>query len=180
MKLENYELARYPLGNGRYVVVCKFNGNVYVHVRQYERKGDMEYPTRTGTSMTPKRFKLFTMTVPKIDEGKLEVEGGSETVNVCEHIGGGVNVSVNSGFRVVNIRKHFVPMGAVTPIPTRMGIALKFSEWEKLVEKLDEIKNLTPELTNAEPCYTATDHSNVMGFLQCKECTPHGIDLTYQ
>ena len=160
-------------------MVCKFKGTIYVHIRQYERKGDREYPTRIGTSMTPKRFALFRAMAPKVDEGKREVQGGSELVDVREHIGGGVNVSINSEMKLINIRKHFIPIGTATPIPTRMGIALKFSEWEKLMEKLEEIKNLSPELVNAEPCYLGTDHSNVMGYLQCKECSPYGLDFHY-
>ena len=179
----NYELGRFPLGGDerypRYVVVCKFNGMTYFHIRQYERKGEREYPTKVGTCMTPKRFAMFLLTVPKIEEAKKEIDGESESVDVKEHIGGGVYIAAKSGKDIINIRKHFMPSGSAAPVPTRMGIGLRFPEWDKLMECIENMKNPSPDLANAEPCFNGNDHANLMGFLQCPECCPHEIDLQY-
>ncbi len=129
--------------------------------------------------MSAKRFARFMMTRLEIDIAKRALSVGSDSVDVREHIGGGVHVCVKSGLHLVDIRKYFVPVGTVSPIPTRMGIALKFPEWEKLTEYLDVIKSLSPELTDAEPCFNAEDHANVMGFLQCTECSPYGCDFVW-
>ena len=170
-------MGRFLLGNGRYAVVCNFKGKVYFNIRQYELKGNREYPTITGTCMSAQRFAWFMLKRQQVTDAVREVENGSETVDLRDHIGGGVHVALKSGINLVNIRKYFLPHGAAAPIPTRMGIALKFSEWEKLMECIDDVKNLSSELMNAEPCFNGLDHANLMGFLQCRECSPFGSEL---
>jgi hypothetical protein len=159
-------------------VVCKFKGIIYVHIRQYELKGDREYPTRIGSCMSARRFAMFLLTKQKIEDAKRDIGNGSESVDVREHIGGGVYLTLKSGTNLINIRKYFIPPGSILPIPTRMGIALKFSEWDKLMDCIEDMKNLSQDLKHAEPCFNGLDHANVMSFLECKECTPYGCGFS--
>ena len=99
---------------------------------------------------------------------------GADAVNVKEHIGGGVNVTIKSGCNVINIRRYFMTEVGSGELPTRKGIALKFVEWDRLVERLEDIKKVSPVLTNAQLCANGLDHANLMGFLQCRECNPYG------
>ena len=127
--------------------------------------------------MPPKRFASFIQTIGKVEEAKHELLRGSETVELKEHIGGGIYVTLKSGFAMVNIRKYFMPQSCSVEVATKMGIALKFSEWDHLVEAIPNIKKLSPILENAVPCADGTDHCNLMGFLQCRECNPFGDAL---
>lgn len=145
-----------------------------MHVRQYELKGERMYPTRIGTCMSPCRFKAFCTIVGKIQEAKEALYNGVEAVNIKEHIGGGVNVSLKTGNNCVDIRRYFMTDVGVAELPTRKGISLKFAQWDRLVERLEDIKRVSPILMNAELCSSRTDHSNLMGFLDCRECNPYG------
>ena len=58
---------------------------------------------------------------------------GKETVAYKRHIGGGVYVSVKSGFAVVDLRKHYKTYDDAdeekTIKPTKTGISLRCEEW---------------------------------------------------
>jgi Transcriptional Coactivator p15 (PC4) len=95
-----------------------------------------------------------------------------QSITLKTHLGGGIYCTMNEGFDSVNFRQYFVPEGQQEAIPTKRGISLKFTEWEKFAALVDEMKQLSPDLLLAEPCYMNTNHYNQLGFLNCKECKP--------
>ena len=127
-----------------------------------------------GACMPPKRFAAFLRTVAKVEEGKRNLLEGTNNVDINEHIGGGIKVTLKSDVALIHIRKYSMPGRQSFEMATTLGIALKFGEWDKLVEVLNDVKNLSPTLKNAKPCSDSPDHCNLMGFLQCRECNPHG------
>ena len=142
-----------------------------VHIRQFDlhEKSGKLYPTRVGTCFSPKRFANFTNMIHLIDEQvKLLREG--EPVSFKNHLGGGVYCTVNTGFDCVNIRQYFMPPNIQEEIPTRSGIAIRLSEWDEIVKCIEDVKNLSPELKNAEICYLQQDHQYLMQFVECPEC----------
>ena len=55
--------------------------------------------------------------------------GGDQNVKFLQHIGGAYYVSVNSGYRCVNIKKWFQPLNLKGEIKrTKTGAALRFNE----------------------------------------------------
>ena len=90
------------------------------------------------------------------------------------HLGGFVCARASSDYGMIDIRQFFVPIGSNKEIPTKKGITLRRFEWETLKEKIEEIKQFSPELQTAVPCSDSLDHSNLQAFLACPECNPSG------
>ena len=173
----NVEILRVPLGNNRFVVVSKFNGEVQVHIRQYDanEKTGFLYPTKLGVCLPPRRFaELYSGIDSCIRHVKYLRDG--EPVEYKKHLGGGIYLTVMSGFGCVNIRKYWVPDGSsdgsMSPVPTKLGLVLRLSEWDLLVESLEGVRNSHPDLTSAVPCNEGLDHLNQMGYFTCSECNP--------
>jgi len=105
---------------------------------------------------------------------------GKETVAYKRHIGGGVYVSVKSGFAVVDLRKHYKTYDDVdeekTIKPTKTGISLRCEEWATLWSLIDDVNAAHPSLADAQPCYYDEDHMNHLGCLECTECHPFQND----
>ena len=99
-------------------------------------------------------------------------------VDYKKHLGGGIYFSVVSGFDCVNLRRYWIPNGSMDgscePVPTKGGIGLKFSEWDVLVDSMEEIRNCHQDLLNARLCIEGLDHLNQMGEYRCRECNPFG------
>ena len=176
---QNNELAKFEIGNGRYIVVNTFKGITYVHIRQFENAAK-PYPTRVGIALTPSRFAVLSMIAEEISErvdslNKPDVKEFDYKV----HLGGGIYCSVRSGCFAVNIRKHFVPPNHQRPIPTKKGISLRPSEWRKLVQHIEDIKNLSATITSATPCFFNGTHDNQEGAFMCVECFPFGLNVLY-
>jgi len=64
----------------------------------------------------------------KVDD-QLNSLSQDRDVAYCAHYGGGWQVSVNTGYRCVDLRKWYVPFGKTERKPTRTAIALRLSEW---------------------------------------------------
>ena len=105
-------------------------------------------------------------------DGKVKALCNGENVNFREHIGGGLYVSVTSGFYCVDFRKFFVPYGQQEIKPTRKGIALRIHEWAEMQKTIDTINNDFPCLATALPCYLQIDHNSSF---DCRECYPFGV-----
>ena len=58
--------------------------------------------------------------------------GKVEKVSFQAHIGGGICVSVTSGFECVDIREFYFNKNKGFPCPSRREIASRVIEWEKL------------------------------------------------
>ena len=79
--------------------------------------------------------------------------------------------------KCVNIRRYFIPPNSTKERPTRSGIALRLDEWETLISTIHDLHGTLPELKDATPCYASEDHANQIGYLNCSECNPFGVDF---
>lgn len=168
--------SRYEKGLGRsiFVVVTKFEGEVYLHIRKYEEQGDKKFPTKTGTCLTPLRWKTFVDFLPEM-ENCVNMYDHDETVEYKRHLGGNWYVSINKGYPCVDIRKFWLPEQEERVVATRKGIALGFKEFRLLSKLVEEINQNIPEMVDIVPCHRRDDHQNQLGALRCPECNPNAF-----
>ena len=107
-----------------------------------------------------------------IDQNINKLLGKVEKVSFQAHIGGGIYVSVTSGFDCVDIREFYFNKIKGFPCPSRRGIALRVIEWEKLKQTFHEVRLKFPALSAIQPCSEGTDHYNQECALTCHECQP--------
>ncbi len=93
-----------------------------------------------------------------------------QNVGLKVHLGGGFFVSVTSGFDCVDLREFYFNKTKGFPCPTKRGISLRLTEWTRLKEVFQEIKQKFPALTKVESCSIRADHLTLEGFLSCAEC----------
>jgi len=165
------ELASFALGNDRFVVVDVFNGNVQVHIRQYEKddKGKL-FPTKSGICLTATRFAALIYCADLVKPLLEKIRNKENGISIRLHLGGGIFLSANSDFSAVNVRRYFVPEGQTVPYPTKKGLALRFSEWNILVEKFMDISKLLDN--DNMPCFLREDHQLLSIANACNECNP--------
>ena len=69
------------------------------------------------------------------------------TTNYIQHIGGTWHVSVDSKFPTEDIRRWYEDSRAGSSLkPTRVGIALIYSNWAKLKKAIVEVENEIPPM----------------------------------
>ena len=107
-----------------------------------------------------------------IDQSINKLLAKEEKVSFQTQIGGGIYVSVTSGFECVDIREFYFDKNKGFPCPSRRGIALRVMEWEKLKQTFHEIRSKFPALSAIQPCSEGTDHYNQECALSCRECQP--------
>jgi hypothetical protein len=107
-----------------------------------------------------------------IDQSINKLLAKEEKVSFQTQIGGGIYVSVTSGFECVDIREFYFDKNKGFPCPSRRGIALRTMEWEKLKLTFHEIRSKFPALSAIQPCSEGTDHYNQECALSCRECQP--------
>ena len=95
-----------------------------------------------------------------------------EPISYKRHIGGGVYISIISGFGTVNIRRFFMPKGDKEAKATRQGVGVKFAEWQDMAEIVKKINSTYVDLGTTKPCIQHDDHANQLGMLDCLECNP--------
>ncbi len=149
------------IGNGRYVRVQEWKGDLRVDIREWDKK----IPTKKGVSLPLGRWKHFVESVETIDDA-LNTKY-LEFYN--NHLGGNVYCTVEGV--CVDIRQYWKP--ADTVIPTRKGICLRADEYKRLKDSIPQIGQTLPELDAFVPCYLQSDHQNQLGMLSCAECNPN-------
>jgi len=172
--VEANEIARFHLGNERYVVVCVFKDNLKVHIRQYSDTG---FPTMKGICLTPSRWATLMTRMANLESVfKGVAQGRADMRSTPEHLGGNVFASACDTYMTVDIRQHFYPNKdvSVEAKPTKKGITLRQYEWRNLMRLSTDITNSCLDLATAEPCMYQPSHRNIMGFFQCPECNPSG------
>ena len=165
------EIARFHLGNKRYVVVCLFKGDLKVHIRQYSIAG---YPTTKGICLTSSRWATLMTRINAI-EGvfKRWLLRKSNVLDTSEHLGGNVCVTACDMRMTVNI--HEYSTNNSTDVKARkMGINLRICEWRNLTRLSRNITNSCVELANAVPCRYQASHRDITVLNQCVECNPNG------
>ena len=163
------EYGRFALGNDRYVTVSRFNGNLLVHIRQYQQNGKGgSYPTKIGITLSPSRFMTLLSFVDTIKSNVERLRNREQNVTCKLHLGGGIFVSISGDYLAVNIRRFFQPEGEITPHPTKKGLALRLSEWDNLTAQLQAIEKLID--SDERPCFES--HLSPVTRFHCKECNP--------
>ena len=153
--------AKYDLGNGRYLQVCRWKGEQRVDLREWLNGK----PTKKGISLTLMRWKNFVDYVEYLDEALENKKMYSS------HLGGNVYCAVAESSKCVDIRQYWKPEEEV--VPTKKGLCLRPSEYNRLKEVIPEIGQTLPGLDTVVPCYFQSDHLNQMGALKCPECNPN-------
>ena len=162
---------------GRRLTLSTFQGQVFIHIREYVQFNGKEYPTKRGVSFTPGRLNVLRSKIGEIDTALNQQEvNASYNVELGDgllyktHLGAGVYASVSEKFQGVNIRRNWLPEGQVAIVPTKNGIYLPTDQWKSLKEKIDELLVVHPELIDVKPCI----HENQFDMVECKECMPFG------
>ena len=168
-----------PLGRDRFLTVSVFQEDTYISVRQYlryTRKAGPStlYPSQPGISLSPDSWIDLMAERERITEAlKAVVDEDKPDVHCRVHIGRNIMVTVQSCMPFVNIRKWFLPEGEEELVPTRKGICLTQSEWEKVLSHIEDVEELVPQVKDGVPCAFRDDHANQLGFLGCPHCSPN-------
>src|SRR6266516_7943368 len=158
----------------RYLSYTVYNGQPWVHVREFASAEGRAYPTKKGASFTPGRLRVLINKMDEIDE-ELRQQAALESYKVQKgqyraHLGGGIYATVSSEFHGVDIRRYWVPPKQLSEVPTRNGIFLPVTQWRSLKVKIDELLKEHPDVAICESCF----HQNQMGLFDCRECLPFG------
>ena len=153
--------CRFSLGNDRYVEVNEWKGELRVDIREWKE----DKPTKKGISLILMRWKNWVHQLEYADAALQEKK------SYGHHIGGNVYCNVAENGVCVDIRQYWKPQEEL--VPTKKGICLRPSEYDRLKELLSEIGNALPELSAVVPCFLQSDHMNQLGALQCSECNPN-------
>ena len=116
--------------------------------------------TTKSAPLTLQMFSKIVFNLEDIDEAVAKLKQNDELVKFRLRIGGPWCVSVTSGYQCVDVRKFFMMDGNLSP--TRIGISLRLSEWEKFKAAIDEIHRCRPDIAAVIPCYLQEDHNNEM------------------
>ena len=125
------------------------------------------------------RWASFRQAIDDIDKNVKSILSGDQNVKFLHHVGGTYYVSVNSGYRCVDLRKWFQPFDTVGDIkPTKSGVSLRLNEWSDICSLVDVINKTYPSLSSTQPCYYDDDHMNQLSWLNFTECHPFFVDLS--
>ena len=133
---------------------------------------------RRTLALSPQSWSLFCDHLTDIEEAVMQVEDGEENLMYKLHLGNLVFVTVQSNYRMVDLRTWFVPRQAEenpsldSLKPGIPGIALKLPEFRNVLQNLTDIhKSLGIELV--EPCVFT--HENQEAAVACTVCNSKGL-----
>ena len=75
----------YLVGGDKYLVVCEWEGNPKVHLRQYFHPKDAPekmYPTKKGVTLSPQEWEKLKLFIKEVDKALKELGGGAEAKSV--------------------------------------------------------------------------------------------------
>lgn len=154
-----------------YVVAKEYQGEIYIHIRNYQQIGNGKYPTKKGVTLTLSRWLLMEKKKDEINELFLAGLDGKLTSDEEKfHLGGGVYLTIGKQFPTVDIRHFWKPDDSNITVDTKRGIALNKSMWERLYDVMELIRDFVPELDGSVICYET--HRNELEVAACKECSP--------
>ena len=154
-------ITNFALGNNRYVKVCEWKDEKRVDLREWEN----DKPTKKGISLTLMRWKQLVVHSDNVDEALKNNDA------YTFHLGGNVYITTKKDNPCVDIRQYWKPEEVI--VPTKKGLCLRPSEYQRLKEVIPSIGEAIPELSSVVPCVFRSDHANQLGFLQCAECNPN-------
>lgn len=128
----------------------------------------IDEPTAKHVTFNLQKFIKIVANLPTITS-ELQKLKNNEPVSYWTHIGGNWYVSLNNGYKCVNIRKWFRAKDGLMK-PTRTGISLRLREWEQFKENIESLRNSTPHVFQILPCYML--HRDQNDYQTCEECCP--------
>ena len=152
----------------RRVVVKKQDGEFTITIE--------EPGSETKSVILPaKRWAALIASDPQIDDSIHNLLA-KQYVKYISHIGGGIFVSVTTGFACVDIREFYWNKEKQTTLPTKHGIALNMQQWTRLKEINLLIKEQFPNLAKIELC----NHQTLDELINCFECHPFRADNNFK
>jgi Transcriptional Coactivator p15 (PC4) len=146
-----------------------------VHVRRQDGEFNItiEEPGSDTKSLClpAKRWAALMACEQQIDSSVHSLQA-KQYVKFITHIGGGIFVSVTTGFPCVDIREFYWNKEKLTALPTKRGIALTMKQWPLLKEINQLIKEYFPQLTKIDVC----NHLALDELINCGECHPFKDD----
>ena len=133
--------TEFNLGNERYVSVRDYNGETLIHIRQFKKYGERIYPTPLGVHLTISQFMTLIDLLEEINNDVCDVRD-KNVESFKYNLGNNVYVTANKEYPVVHIRFYFQNELMPFALPTKIGIALRFGEWNKLVELVEAVKTI--------------------------------------
>ena len=109
-------------------------------VREYNRYGDKIYPTKLGARMSPTQFMNLLSFIEEINKDYKEMRE-LKVEQFKYNIGDGLYIAASNQYPAVHIRFYFQNETMPFPLPTKSGLALRYTEWESFVELLDKVKD---------------------------------------
>lgn len=151
----------YSISSNRRVIVDKKDGEFYVTIE--------EIGSETKSITLPaKRWAALVAAESNIDHAVSSLQA-KQYVKYNHHLGGGMFVSVTTGFLCVDLRSFYYNKAKASPAPTKRGIALILTQWEQLKEINQQIIQHFPKLAKTELCIHPTFNS----LINCIECHPY-------
>ena len=129
------------MGNDRYVSVRDYNGETLIHIRQFKKYGERIYPTPLGVHLTIVQFTTLIDLLQEIISDVRDVQD-KKVDSFKYNLGNNVFVTANKEYPVVHIRCYFQNELMPFALPTKAGIALRYSEWNKLIELVEAVKSI--------------------------------------
>ena len=86
-----------------------YNNQLQTHVRQFNRYDTRLYPTKKGVTLTLSRWRMLEFSKKDLDMYFEDYLSGSISEEHSIHLGGGIYVTVNNKFPVINIRHCWKP-----------------------------------------------------------------------
>ena len=104
-------------GDFHFAVVSKFNGEVQVHIRQYELNATTQklFPTKMEVCLPPQRFAVLCNEMETLKEQVALLRDG-QPVNCKKHLGDDVYCTIVTGYDCVNLRRYWVVDGSIEPV----------------------------------------------------------------
>src|SRR6267154_1758091 len=154
---------------GRRLAYSCIKDNVLIHIYEYETVGDREILTMDGLCFTPRRLTVLMSKIREIDE-VLWRQNISKVPKIYKVQSGDVVYRAHLGAGVY-VRRHWVPEGQLTIVPSKDGINMPTPQWNSFKQKLNDLLSLHPELFDAKECF----HEFSLDIIDCKECLPFGL-----
>jgi hypothetical protein len=156
-------LKEYSISSYRRVCVKKQGDEFFVTIEE----PSSELKTVT---LPAKRWAALVATETQIEE-TLDLLQNQQYVKLNTHIGGGVYVSVTTGFKCVDIRRFYYNPIKESTLPTKEGIAINLNDWSTFKVIAQQINRDFPELAKTKIC----SHETFMELWNCNECHPFDL-----
>ncbi|XP_067684750.1 uncharacterized protein [Haliotis asinina] len=156
------------LGGNVFVVAKLWNGEMKIHIREYE-----QYYTKRGIALTLQRRLELVSNKSRIEE-VMERQPGALR---C-HRGGNVYGEMESAYPGLNIRKWYW-CGKENTIKSHKhpGIKMNVDQLKQLLNCSIAMPDLVSELSNVVPCYMHQDHMNQYCYFMYSECNRKGSSV---